>query len=74
LLDINHEFSIHGPLWPSQGHIRQGRRRVDYRQEIAKRGSSDRSTGPHIHYEVRVNGNTYDPMNLLEAGKYVFKG
>ncbi|MGH6932665.1 MAG: peptidoglycan DD-metalloendopeptidase family protein [Dongiaceae bacterium] len=47
---------------------------VDYRQEIGALGSSGRSTGPHVHYEVRVNGKPYDPMNFLEAGKYVFKG
>jgi murein DD-endopeptidase MepM/ murein hydrolase activator NlpD len=47
---------------------------VSYRQEIGKLGSSGRVTGPHVHYEVRVNGKPYDPMNFLEAGKYVFKG
>jgi murein DD-endopeptidase MepM/ murein hydrolase activator NlpD len=47
---------------------------VDYRHKIGTLGSSGRSTGPHVHYEVRVNGKPYDPMNFLEAGKYVFKG
>jgi murein DD-endopeptidase MepM/ murein hydrolase activator NlpD len=47
---------------------------VDYRQEIGTLGSSGRSTGPHVHYEVRVNNKPYDPENFLEAGKYVFKG
>ena len=47
---------------------------VDYRQQIGTLGSSGRSTGPHVHYEVRMNGKPYDPMNFLEAGKYVFKG
>jgi len=37
-------------------------------------GSSGRSTGPHLHYEVRVDDRPYDPINFLEAGKYVFKG
>jgi len=47
---------------------------VDYRALIGKLGSSGRSTGPHVHYEVRVDGKAVDPMKFLEAGRYVFKG
>jgi murein DD-endopeptidase MepM/ murein hydrolase activator NlpD len=47
---------------------------VDYRDEIGLLGSSGRSTGPHLHYEVRADDRPYDPINFLEAGKYVFKG
>jgi len=47
---------------------------VGFRQEVGKLGNSGRTTGPHVHYEVRVDGKPYDPMNFMEAGKYVFKG
>jgi murein DD-endopeptidase MepM/ murein hydrolase activator NlpD len=47
---------------------------VDYRQAIGKLGNSGRSSGAHVHYEVRFEGKPLDPMGFLKAGRYVFKG
>ncbi|WP_395022403.1 peptidoglycan DD-metalloendopeptidase family protein [Dongia sp.] len=47
---------------------------VDYRQTIGKLGNSGRSSGAHVHYEVRFEGKPLDPMGFLKAGRYVFKG
>lgn len=46
---------------------------VGHRQRIALLGSSGRSTGPHLHYEVLFDGKPLDPMNFIKAGRYVFK-
>ncbi|MCI4644400.1 MAG: M23 family metallopeptidase [Hyphomonadaceae bacterium] len=34
-------------------------------------GSSGRSTGPHLHYEVYFNDKPYDPVDFLKAGRHV---
>ena len=46
---------------------------VDYRDTLGKVGSTGRSTGPHVHYEVRIKGKPVDPYQFIEAGRYVFK-
>lgn len=60
------------------GHLRRINvkrgQKVTHRQIIGLLGSSGRSTGPHLHYEVLVNGKQVDPIKFVNAGKNVFKG
>ena len=37
-------------------------------QEVGKVGSTGRSTGPHLHYETRIDGEAVDPQKFLRAG------
>jgi murein DD-endopeptidase MepM/ murein hydrolase activator NlpD len=39
---------------------------VRERQVIALSGSTGRSTGPHLHFEVLLNGEPVDPLTVLE--------
>jgi murein DD-endopeptidase MepM/ murein hydrolase activator NlpD len=36
-------------------------------------GSSGRSTGPHLHYEVRREGTAIDPLKFIKAGRKIAK-
>ncbi|KQZ78301.1 hypothetical protein ASD64_13300 [Mesorhizobium sp. Root157] len=38
---------------------------------VGRTGSSGRSTGPHLHYEVRHNGQAVDPLGFLAVGKKI---
>ena len=37
-------------------------------QQVGKIGSTGRSTGPHLHYETRIDGDAVDPQKFLRAG------
>lgn len=43
--------------------------RVDEHQRIGLVGSSGRSTGPHLHYEVRIDGQPLNPVKFLAVGR-----
>lgn len=41
---------------------------------VAEVGSTGRSTGPHLHFEIRRHGRHLDPLEFLEEGSVVAKG
>ena len=50
--------------------VRKGER-IETGTIVGKVGTSGRSTGPHLHYEVRRNGAAIDPVRFLKAGKKI---
>ena len=53
-------------------NVKKGQR-VSYRDVVGSVGSTGRSTGPHVHYEIRIQDKAVDPYEFIEAGRYVFK-
>lgn len=47
--------------------------KVEIGAPVGKLGSSGRSTGPHVHYEVWYDEAARDPKKFIEAGRYVLK-
>jgi len=46
---------------------------VRFGDKIGRIGSTGRSTGNHLHYEVMFRDKGLDPMQFIKAGRYVFQ-
>jgi len=72
MVKIKHAFGIE-TLYAHNTKIRvKVGQRVSRGDHIADMGSTGRSTGTHLHYEVRVNGKPVNPMTYIKAAKNVF--
>lgn len=70
-IEIDHGLGIttlYGHL--SQIKVIEGQK-VSAGEVIGIEGSTGRSTGEHLHYEVRYNDAPLNPANFLKAGRYV---
>jgi len=65
MVDIDHGNGIMTRYGHAQQVVVQAGQRVRRGQVIAYMGSTGFSTGPHVHYEVRVNGQLVNPVNYL---------
>lgn len=70
-VEINHG----GEIQTRYGHMSrimvQPGARVARGQLIGRIGSTGRSTGNHLHYEVRISGRPVNPMPFLTSGEYL---
>lgn len=73
MVEIDHGQGIHTRYGHLHRILVRRKQKVGFRQKIGLMGNTGRSTGTHVHYEIKVNGKPYDPMKFMEAGKYVFK-
>lgn len=74
IVEIDHGLGIR----TRYGHLHRTSvkpgQKVGFRHKIGQMGSSGRSTGTHVHYEILVNGEPMDPAKFMEAGDHVLEG
>nr|WP_240335431.1 M23 family metallopeptidase [Pseudotabrizicola algicola] len=72
LVKIRHEFGIE----TRYAHLSAIRVKVGDRvsrgEQIGDMGNSGRSTGTHLHYEIRIGGRAVNPMTFIKAANHVF--
>ncbi len=69
---IQHDFGFE-TFYAHQSKIRVVKgQRVSRGDRIGDMGSTGRSTGSHVHYEVRLNGKAVNPLTYIKAGRYVY--
>ncbi|KAE9631653.1 M23 family peptidase [Parasedimentitalea maritima] len=72
LVTIQHAFGIE-TRYAHNSNIRvKVGQRVSRGDHISDMGNTGRSTGTHLHYEVRVNGKPVNPMIYIKAARNVF--
>ena len=68
-IDIDHGGGImtrYKHMW-DHGILVKAGAQVAAGQQIGKTGSSGWSTGAHLHFEVRVNGEATDPVEFMKS-------
>lgn len=61
----NGAISLYAHLQANSNKVKVGDK-VSQGQVIGSRGSTGRSTGPHLHFEIRNGGNLINPLSVLK--------
>ncbi len=66
---VNHNFGLETRYAHLSSYLVQPGQKVSRGEVIGLVGSTGRSTGSHLHYELLVNGRLTDPVSLLNGGR-----
>jgi len=73
MVEVDHGLGVrtrYGHL--SSIFVKRGQE-LTFREKVGLIGSTGRSSGEHLHYEILIDGRHNDPSNFIKAGRYVFK-
>jgi murein DD-endopeptidase MepM/ murein hydrolase activator NlpD len=65
VIEIDHGFGIRTKFAHCSKLLARTGQRVERTQIIAEVGNTGLATGPHLHYEVHVNGKPVDPLRYV---------
>lgn len=69
MVEVTHDDGLVTRYAHLSGFLSEQGQRVNTGTPIAKVGSTGRSTGPHLHFEVRKGDNAINPKAFLDAGR-----
>lgn len=72
LIKVRHEFGIETRYAHLSAIRVEVGQRVSRGERIGDMGNTGRSTGTHLHYEIRVGGKAVNPMIYIKAASNVF--
>jgi murein DD-endopeptidase MepM/ murein hydrolase activator NlpD len=73
MVEINHGYGLHTRYAHLSSILVNVGTRVGEGAPVGKLGSTGRSTGPHVHYEIWYDDVVRNPRNFIEAGRYVLQ-
>lgn len=69
LVEINHGNGYVTRYAHNQENLVEVGQTVKKGEQVAKMGTSGRSTGPHVHFEVLINGRQVDPVKFVRSAQ-----
>ena len=69
---IDHGKGVHTIYAHNSKNLVRVGNRVTPKSVVALVGASGRATGNHLHFEIRIQGEAFDPLPFLERSKEVF--
>jgi murein DD-endopeptidase MepM/ murein hydrolase activator NlpD len=73
MVEVEHEFGLTTRYAHLSAVLVEEGDEVEYGDDVGLMGSTGRSSGPHLHYEVRVEGDPQNPIRYIRAGQNVFQ-
>ncbi|MDE2182445.1 MAG: M23 family metallopeptidase [Alphaproteobacteria bacterium] len=73
MVEIDHGYGIHTRYAHLSSILVHVGAKLGEGSPVGKLGSTGRSTGPHVHYEVWYDDVVRNPRNFIEAGRHVLQ-
>lgn len=73
LVEISHGAGLKTRFGHLNNILVKKGQKIKFRDKIGLMGSTGRSTGAHLHYEVLFKNRNKNPMKFIKAGRYVFQ-